>query len=120
MENKHTPTPWKIDRKASLRIISGETTVAICSRGQSGDNLEEEQANATLIVTAVNEYEDLQYRLRVQLIDNGMLDAKIKQLQADNERMKADMEWFCKRVEDGEVRSVKTYNRFKQALNKTT
>jgi hypothetical protein len=28
------------------------------------------------------------------------------------------MNWFCERVEKGEVRSTKTYNRFKELISK--
>jgi hypothetical protein len=41
---------------------------------------------------------------------------QLDSLRAENENFRELMEWFCKRVEIGEVRSVRTYKAFKKAL----
>lgn len=58
---------------------------------------------------------------------NKSLTAEISRLRAENERLQAScvamrgaMLWFCDRVEKGEVRSVRTYARFKEILDSTT
>ena len=42
----------------------------------------------------------------------------IRALNNENTELKAAMEWFCIRVEAGEVRSKKTYARFRELLVK--
>ena len=60
MENsKHTKGKWEINPRASLNIICNDKTVANCSSGQNGENLEEEQANAKRIVKVVNCHDEL-------------------------------------------------------------
>jgi len=52
METKHTKGEWYVNPRASLNVKCGEKTIASCSSSQSGENLEEEQANAKLIAAA--------------------------------------------------------------------
>ena len=51
--NKHTPTPWAIEKYC---VWAGDKYVAAT---QTGINEEEQQANATFIVKACNNYETL-------------------------------------------------------------
>jgi hypothetical protein len=53
MKNNFTQGVWKINPRASLNV-QGENGISIasCSAGQGGDNLEQEQANALLICKA--------------------------------------------------------------------
>lgn len=37
--------------------------------------------------------------------------------QQENIKLKDAMQWFCDRVDKGEVRSIKTYKRFKELLS---
>jgi hypothetical protein len=41
---------------------------------------------------------------------------EISELEEKINKMKEAMRWFCERVEKGEVRSKRTYARFKQIL----
>ena len=43
---------------------------------------------------------------------------KIKELEDENTELKEALKWFCNRVDAGEVRSKRTYERFKELLNK--
>ena len=52
MEFKGTKGEWVINSKASRNIKCNGITIANCSQGQSGDNEEEEKANAQLIANA--------------------------------------------------------------------
>lgn len=42
----------------------------------------------------------------------------IRALNKENMELKQAMEWFCQRVEAGEVRSKKTYARFRELLDR--
>lgn len=55
------------------------------------------QANAEYIVEACNNYQ---------------------KLKAEKAELLECLRWFCNRVDKGEVRSTKTYNKFKQLLSK--
>lgn len=39
-------------------------------------------------------------------------------LEAEKSELLESIKWFCKRVDSGEVRSVKTYAKFKELINK--
>lgn len=52
METKFTKGWWYVDKRASLRVACNNNTIASCSSSHSGDNLDEQQANAKLIATA--------------------------------------------------------------------
>ena len=43
---------------------------------------------------------------------------KIEQLEKENTKLKEAMQWFIDRCDKGEVRSKKTYARFKELLTK--
>lgn len=62
---KHTPTPWRIDKRCSTLIVAAKDR-GICSTGGYSDNsinsedlLNENKANAELIVRACNSHEAL-------------------------------------------------------------
>ena len=43
---------------------------------------------------------------------------KIKELEEENRELKEAMQWFCNRADSGEVRSKRTYEKFKELLYK--
>lgn len=59
---EHTPTPWRIDPKRSLRIVAGDddTVATVGSQTSLRDDWEE---NALLIVNAVNSHKEMAKRL---------------------------------------------------------
>lgn len=65
MEFKGTKGEWVINSKASRNVKCNGITIANCSQGQSGDNEEEERANAQLIANAPKMLE----MLKVYLVD---------------------------------------------------
>lgn len=48
----------------------------------------------------------------------NLLEQTIKTLQKENKELKEALNWFCNRVDAGEVRSKRTYERFKELLDK--
>ena len=58
IRGQHTPTPWRVDRRAATRVIAGddETMASTAASSTSRDSWE---ANATFIVRAVNAHDDL-------------------------------------------------------------
>ena len=48
----------------------------------------------------------------------NLLEQTIKTLQKENKELKEALRWFCNRVDAGEVRSKRTYERFKELLDK--
>lgn len=55
---------------------------------------------------------------KYEALNNEYVDLKSKYeaLGRSHDRLVEDMQWFCDRVDKGEVRSKNTYNRFKQSL----
>lgn len=47
------------------------------------------------------------------------INANAKLISCAPELLQA-LQWFCERVDKGEVRSTKTYNKFKQLIEKAT
>ena len=43
---------------------------------------------------------------------------KIQSQQEENQKLREAMQWFVDRCDNGEVRSKRTYERFKEILNK--
>lgn len=70
MEFKGTQGKWEINPRASRNVRCSKGTVANCSSGQSGDNQEEEEANAKLIASAPEMFEMLNYILDEELFFN--------------------------------------------------
>lgn len=60
----HTKGKWEVNPKALRNVRCGSITVANCSSGQSGENEEEEIANAKLIATAPEMLEGLEYAIK--------------------------------------------------------
>ena len=83
-----TPRPWKYDFNAGTIFATvREQDIRVVDVPQVNG---EQEANARLIVTAVNCHDEL-------------VDA---------------LQWFIDRVDAGEVRSRKSYNKFKTLLDK--
>lgn len=59
MEFKGTKGNWEINPRASRNVRCCNLTIANCSNGQSGDNEEEEKANAKLIESAPKMFEQI-------------------------------------------------------------
>lgn len=72
MKFEGTKGNWYVDKRAALRIVGGDKgyTVASASAGQSGDNREEEMANAKLISAAPSLFCAL-LAVREDLIEHG-------------------------------------------------
>ncbi len=54
--------------------------------------------------------------LHIDALKGAELVGLFEDLAAQNEKLIADLKWFCDRVESGEVRSKRTYARFKETL----
>ncbi len=67
-----------------------------------------------------DEIDRLTRRISEQDQQIGRLEGNVDRLQASCVAMRGAMLWFCDRVEKGEVRSVRTYARFKEILASTT
>lgn len=50
--------------------------------------------------------------------ENSQLHFEIKQLKKRETELREAMQWFVNRCDNGEVRSKKTYKKFKELLNK--
>jgi hypothetical protein len=57
-EQKHTPTPWRVDARASTRIVAGDD-VTVATTACQGDQRDMWENNASLIVRAVNSNDDM-------------------------------------------------------------
>jgi hypothetical protein len=83
MDSRHTPTPWSLNEQ-TVKSPPYELTVAFCggAAGCSGTDgriitRQEAEANAALIVRAVNAHDDLVAALRnlISMADFFMTDA---------------------------------------------
>jgi len=83
-----------------FRVMShGEAVCNIVTR-----NYETAEANAKLIENSINTYNSC-----------GMLPSELK---AQNEELLEALKYFVKRVDEGSIRSTKTYNYYKELIQK--
>lgn len=59
---KHTPTPWRVEMRASTRIVAGQDDT-VATTGCQGDLQGSWQANAAFIVRAANAHDALREAL---------------------------------------------------------
>ena len=64
----------------------------------------------------IQAYDDLEIKYLGWSEDHPKIKAELLSRLNEAERLREIAQWFCDRVEKGEVRSKKTYTRFKQAL----
>lgn len=62
---KHTPTPWRLDRRASARVVAG-TDDTVATTGCQGDLIDHWPANAAFIVRACNAHD-----LAIELLESA-------------------------------------------------
>jgi len=58
----HTPTPWRVDPKKLLRVVSGDDN-SVATVGLQSDLCDQWEANAAFIVKAVNSHDALVKKL---------------------------------------------------------
>ena len=138
--SEHTPGPWEvyayhsepvgkwpgIDARKSRQSIVCYGDGDEFDRGIHGLDHNQALANARRIVACVNACEGIdtdrlesgspEWWGRYVRDDRPAMEREIKQLQARAYRLAELMEWFCHRVEIGEVGSKTTYERFRAAL----
>jgi GMP synthase-like glutamine amidotransferase len=78
IEFKGKRSNWSINPRALRNIKCGEITIANCSGGQSGDNEEEEIANAVLISQSLNMFDMLNDILEQENISQSAHDEIVK------------------------------------------
>ena len=66
------------------------------------------------------EYQDTRDELRQANHQLAATQAEVERLEGEIAEAREAMDWFCQRVEKGEVLSVKTYARFKMLLARNT
>lgn len=99
MDKKHTPLPWEVCESANSNFIHIETPlenphgagiqIATLNRG----NKETRLANASLIVTAVNNYERMREALR------ELFELHLDATGEEKRKSKEDIEDYYRRIE---------------------
>jgi predicted RNase H-like nuclease (RuvC/YqgF family) len=135
-ETQHTAGPWFLVKETMKPFAEGSVRFYIddqngfriydpVSEGLKGRTRQEAEANAKLIASApslLKENQELKAeneRISKIAHEVNRMYSEVEDIKSINEELIKALEWFCERVDKGEVRSVRTYARFKTLLFKS-
>ena len=104
MSDKATPRPWNLSQTETCYEIGNEKLRILVAKTESdlfhgnAPCQKEAEANGKLIVTAVNEREELCSKLAVEMHDNVILRNKVEKLE---EFKREALKWLLRRQYEG-------------------